>query len=128
MLRLLPAGTLVDGELVAFDAAGRADLRQLLRRHGLTDLWRIRQAQQWCLLRYVLFDLLYRGGRWKAPNSMPRGLVQRDATEATNPVGSFQTWHTLARSSRASAPTFAAKQRRLRQQLELPTSRHCRQS
>src|SRR5215468_3187801 len=54
-LRRLPAGTLVDGEVVAFDPAGRPDLRQLLRRHGLTDLWRIRRACHWCPVRYVLF-------------------------------------------------------------------------
>src|SRR5262245_16825294 len=63
VLRCLPAGTLVDGELVALDTAGRPDLRRLLRRHGLTDPWRIRRAQQWCPVRYVLFDLLYHGGR-----------------------------------------------------------------
>ena len=63
VLRRLPAGTLVDGELVAFDETGRPDLRRLLRRHGLTDPWRIRQARQWCLVRYVVFDLLYHAGR-----------------------------------------------------------------
>jgi bifunctional non-homologous end joining protein LigD/DNA ligase-1 len=63
VLRRLPAGTLVDGELVALDAPGRPDLPRLLRRHGLTDPWRIRQAQHWCAVRYVLFDLLYHAGR-----------------------------------------------------------------
>ena len=63
VLRRLPAGTLVDGELVAFDADGPPDLRRLLRRHALTDPWRIRQAQHWCPVRYVLFDLLYHSGR-----------------------------------------------------------------
>ena len=63
VLRRLPAGTLVDGELVAFDETGRPDLRRLLRRHGLTDPWRIGQAKQWCPVRYVLFDLLYHAGR-----------------------------------------------------------------
>jgi hypothetical protein len=47
MLRGLPVGTLVDGELVAFGAHGRPELRRLLRRHGLTDPWRIRQARRW---------------------------------------------------------------------------------
>jgi hypothetical protein len=47
VLRRLPTGTLVDGELVALDAEGRPDLRGLLRRHGLSDPWRIRQARQW---------------------------------------------------------------------------------
>ena len=63
VLRRLPAGTLVDGELVALDADGRPDLRRLLCRHGLTDPWRIRQAKQWCPVRHVLFDLLYHAGR-----------------------------------------------------------------
>src|SRR5262249_41580211 len=59
VLRRLPAGTLVDGELVALDAHGRAALPQLLRRHGLIDPWRIRQARRWCAVRYVVFDVLY---------------------------------------------------------------------
>jgi ATP-dependent DNA ligase len=63
VLRRLPAGTLVDGELVAFDADSRPDLRRLLRRHGMTDSWRIRQARHWCPVRYVLFDLLFLDGR-----------------------------------------------------------------
>ena len=73
VLRRLPAGTLVDGELVAFDDDGRPDLWQLLRRHGLTDPWRIRKAQHWCPVRYVLFDLLYLGGR----RLMREALVRR---------------------------------------------------
>jgi ATP-dependent DNA ligase len=63
VLRHLPAGTLVDGELVVLDADNRHDLRRLLRRHGLTDPWRIRQARHWCPVQYVLFDLLYHAGR-----------------------------------------------------------------
>jgi ATP-dependent DNA ligase len=63
VLRRLPAGTLVDGELVALEPDGRPDLPRLLRRHGLTDPWRIRQARRWGAVRYVLFDLLYHAGR-----------------------------------------------------------------
>src|SRR6516162_4788009 len=62
VLRRLPARTLVVGELVAFDADGRPDLPRLLRRHALTDSWRIRQARHWCSVRYVLFDLLFHAG------------------------------------------------------------------
>ena len=62
LLRRLPAGTLMDGEVVACEADGRPDLPRLLRRHGLTDLWRIRQARRWCRVRYVVFDLLYHAG------------------------------------------------------------------
>jgi bifunctional non-homologous end joining protein LigD len=63
VLRHLPAGTLVDGELVVFGPDGRPDLPSLLRRHGLTDSWRIAQAKRWCPVRYVVFDLLYHAGR-----------------------------------------------------------------
>jgi bifunctional non-homologous end joining protein LigD len=73
VLRRLPAGTLVDGELVACDAEGRPDRRGLLRRHGLTDPWRIRQARLWCPVRYVVFDLLYHRGR----SLMQEPLVRR---------------------------------------------------
>jgi bifunctional non-homologous end joining protein LigD len=62
VLEGLPPGTVVDGELVACDAEGRPALARLLRRHGLTDPWRIRQARHWCPVQYMLFDLLaYRG-------------------------------------------------------------------
>jgi ATP-dependent DNA ligase len=63
VLRRLPAGTLVDGELVAFDAEGRPDLPRLLRRHGLTSGWKIGMARRCCPVQYVLFDLLYHRGR-----------------------------------------------------------------
>jgi ATP-dependent DNA ligase len=63
LLRRLPAGTLVDGELVTLGPGARCDLALQLPRHGLTDPWRIGHARRWCPLRYVLFDLLYHCGR-----------------------------------------------------------------
>ncbi len=72
VLRRLPAGTLVDGELVAFDADGRPDLPRLLRRHGLAHAWRIGQARLWCPVRYVLFDLLVHAGRSLLHESLER--------------------------------------------------------
>jgi hypothetical protein len=41
--------------VVAFDAAGRPQLRRLLCRHALVDGWRIEQAAQWCPVTYVLW-------------------------------------------------------------------------
>jgi bifunctional non-homologous end joining protein LigD len=62
VLRRLPPGTLVDGECVALNTHGVPDLALLLKRHGLTNPWKIGQAWRWCAVRYVLFDLLfYRG-------------------------------------------------------------------
>ena len=72
VLRRLPAGTLVDGELLAFDAEGRPDLPRLLRRHGLADAWPIGQARRWCPVRYALFDLLYHAGRCLVRESLAR--------------------------------------------------------
>jgi ATP-dependent DNA ligase len=63
VLRRLPAGTLLDGELVACAADGRPALPRLLRRHGLTAAWRLCQARRWCPVQYVVFDLLYHHGR-----------------------------------------------------------------
>jgi len=62
VLRRLPAGTLVDGELVTL-RDGRADLALLLRRHMLVDPLQIRLARRWCPVTYVLFDLLYHAGK-----------------------------------------------------------------
>ncbi len=63
VVRGWPAGTILDGEIVAFDAAGHPDFRNLLRRHGLVDGWRIAQAPRWCPVTYVVFDLPWFGGR-----------------------------------------------------------------
>jgi len=62
VLRALPAGTLLDGELVTV-SAGLPDLGRLLRRHGLVDPWKIHQARHWCPVQYVVFDVLYERGR-----------------------------------------------------------------
>jgi ATP-dependent DNA ligase len=106
VLRRLPAGTLVDGELVACDADGRPDLPRLLRRHGLTDPWRIRQARRWCAVRYVLFDLLYHAGRSLLHEPLARRrdvlstLCQRleaaDVQFSQGVVGEGRAWYRAA--------------------------------
>jgi ATP-dependent DNA ligase len=72
VLRRWPTGTVVDGEVVAFDAAGRPHLHRLLCRHGLVDAWRIHQAKQWCAVTYVVFDLLRLRGRCLLRESLTR--------------------------------------------------------
>jgi bifunctional non-homologous end joining protein LigD len=62
VLRALPAGTLLDGELVTI-SDGLPDLGRLLRRHGLVDPWKIGQARHWCPVQYIVFDVLYERGR-----------------------------------------------------------------
>jgi bifunctional non-homologous end joining protein LigD/DNA ligase-1 len=71
ILRALPAGTLVDGELIVLQD-GRPDLPALLRRHQLRDPWRWRLAPRWCPVHYVLFDLLYHRGRCLLPEPLTR--------------------------------------------------------
>jgi ATP-dependent DNA ligase len=93
VLRRLPAGTLVDGELVAFNAHGRPDLHMLLRRHGLAGSWRIRQARQWCPVRYVVFDLLYHTGRclMREPLERRRDVLAQVCERLDGSVVEFST-------------------------------------
>jgi ATP-dependent DNA ligase len=56
-------GVFQGGDRAAGDAAGVPDLALLLRRHRLTNPWKIAQAWRYCSVRYVLFDLLYYRGR-----------------------------------------------------------------
>jgi len=62
VLRRLPVGTVVDGELVMFQD-GQPDLHALLRRHHLVQRHRIRHASRQSPIHYLLFDLLYHRGR-----------------------------------------------------------------
>jgi ATP-dependent DNA ligase len=62
VLRCLPAGTVVDGELVVL-RQGRPDLPALLRRHSLRQPARTHQASRLTPVCYVLFDLLAQRGR-----------------------------------------------------------------
>ncbi|NLX95697.1 MAG: hypothetical protein GXY83_05935 [Rhodopirellula sp.] len=61
-LRELPAGTVVDGELVVL-RDGRADLDAVLRRHQLTGQFKIKLASRQSPVLYVVFDILFHGGR-----------------------------------------------------------------
>src|SRR3984957_8535152 len=62
VLRRLPSGTVVDGELVMFQN-GRPNLNAILRRHQLVHPARIRDASQRMPIPFVLFDILYFQGR-----------------------------------------------------------------
>ncbi len=62
VLRQLPAGTILDGELIRL-VGGRADFAALLRRHQLTSPRKIRWAAPQQPVTYVVFDLLQLGGR-----------------------------------------------------------------
>ena len=76
VLRRLPAGTVVDGELVVA-RGGLPDLQALLRRHQRVGPRRIGQASRQTPVGYVLFDLLYHQGRplLHEPLQRRRGLL-----------------------------------------------------
>jgi DNA ligase D-like protein (predicted ligase) len=61
VLRRLPSGTVVDGELVVFQK-GCPDLGAVLRRHQMVSAERIRRASVQTPVRYVLFDALFHEG------------------------------------------------------------------
>src|SRR5215203_5941747 len=77
VLRRLPSGTIVDGELVAWQDQ-RPDLPALLRRHQLANPARIRHASQHTPVHYVLFDLLFLRGQslLQEPLRQRRSLLQ----------------------------------------------------
>lgn len=62
VLRRLPSGTILDGELFILKD-GRADLSALLRRHQLSNPERIQHASARTPVRYMLFDVLCHRGR-----------------------------------------------------------------
>jgi len=62
ILRNLPPGTVVDGELVVL-REGRAELDAILRRHQLTSRFKTRLASRRTPVLYVVFDVLVHGGR-----------------------------------------------------------------
>jgi ATP-dependent DNA ligase len=76
VLRRWPAGTLVDGELIAV-RGDRPCLATVLQRHSLTDPLQIRGAVRWCPVQFVVFDLLYYRGRCllRAPLARRRQLL-----------------------------------------------------
>ena len=63
VLGRLPAGTVLDGELVRWGPEGLSNLGAILKRHHLTHPARIAQASQSQPVCYVVFDLLYLRGR-----------------------------------------------------------------
>jgi bifunctional non-homologous end joining protein LigD len=90
VLRRLPAGTVVDGELVVF-REGRADLPALLRRHQLGHPERIRVASRYAPVCYLLFDLLFHHDRslLNEPLSLRRAVLADLVAEVKEPLLMF---------------------------------------
>jgi ATP-dependent DNA ligase len=87
VLRQLPVGTILDGELVRLGAAGRADFGSVLRRHQLASPRKIRWAAQSQPVTYMAFDLLKLAGRCllAEPLMKRRELLQDLLSQADYP-------------------------------------------
>jgi bifunctional non-homologous end joining protein LigD len=86
VLRRLPSGTIVDGELVMFNN-DRPDLSAILRRHQLVHAARIRHAGLHTPVHYVLFDIPYYHGRslMQVPFARRRSILTDALTELKVP-------------------------------------------
>ena len=71
-------GVILDGEVIALDAAGRPSFRLLQRRMHLADQRRIREAARRTPIRYMVFDVLFVGGKrtMDLPYSKRRELLE----------------------------------------------------
>jgi len=85
-LATLPAGTVLDGELVVLQPDGRADFRAMLGRENGTAARAAERAQRQPVV-YIVFDLLYAGFRSQLdePLRARRALLQQLVSDAANP-------------------------------------------
>ena len=90
MLGRLPAGTVVDGELVVLQG-GRADFSALLQRHQRHAGGPLGPSMQRLPIRYLVFDLLFHGGRslLKEPLHERRARLRELLTEIHEPLLTF---------------------------------------
>lgn len=81
---LAPHDAVLDGEVVAFDAAGRPSFQALQPRMGLTSNASIRERSSTHPVRYIAFDLLHLDGRdlRDEPYAVRRGML-RELVEDT---------------------------------------------
>ena len=90
VLGRLPAGTVVDGELVVFQG-GRADFPALLQRHQRQVAGPLDALRRRLPIRYVVFDLLCHGGRTlvKEPLHERRVRLRELLIEIAEPLLAF---------------------------------------
>ncbi|HLN30702.1 MAG TPA: non-homologous end-joining DNA ligase [Gemmataceae bacterium] len=89
-LRRLPAGTVVDGELVVLQG-GRADFPALLQRHQRQVASPLDTIRRRLPIRYLVFDLLFHEGRslLKEPLRERRARLHELLTELKEPLLTF---------------------------------------
>jgi bifunctional non-homologous end joining protein LigD len=86
VLRSLPPGTIVDGELVVFQE-NRPNLNAILRRHQLVYPAQVRRASRQMRVNYVLFDILHYRSKplMREPLTYRRSLLANVLTEINAP-------------------------------------------
>lgn len=99
VLRRLPSGTVVDGELVVLQE-GRARLEAILRRHQLTGIRKIEQASRQSPVTYVVFDLV----QWQGQAIFDQPLRLR----RSSPVGRMRSGSSPTSTARCGACSLLA--------------------
>jgi bifunctional non-homologous end joining protein LigD len=85
---LLPDGTIVDGELVALDGAGKPSFELLQRRMHVSDATRAKRLAATVPAAYLVFDLCLVAGRWLTEEPYAR---RREALGELAPGGAHTT-------------------------------------
>lgn len=75
----LPAGTVLDGEIIAPDADGKPDFPRVLRRDLVASPAKIKRAADAVPVRYMAFDLLWLDGQTLCPLPLTERFAALDA-------------------------------------------------
>lgn len=105
---VLPAGTVVDGEIVAFDPDGAPSFPLLQRRMHVRDPLRVAAARDEVPVHLLVFDLLVRSGEWLVDLPWEQ---RRAALESLDLAGS--AWATPPVVDDLDAAIATARDRRL---------------
>lgn len=108
LAQVLPAGTVVDGEVVALDADGAPSFPLLQRRMHLRDPGRVAVVRQQVPVVYMAFDVLAVGGTWTIDEPWSRRRARLAELDLSGPA-----WATPPASDDVDGALQAARERGL---------------